>query len=126
MRTARRPARIGPAWAVASLVLGSVWAAAGAADSPSAAKPARKDTSARLRPKEVTATVAVAPAQAKAGETVTYRVTAQVQEPWHIYAYAKTQPAQGPRSTQFDFYDTAGLQLAGDWTASRAPIRTKE
>ena len=31
-----------------------------------------------------------------------------------------------PGNTQFDFFDTAGLKVAGDWTASRPPTRKKE
>ncbi|HEV3162680.1 MAG TPA: cytochrome c biogenesis protein CcdA [Isosphaeraceae bacterium] len=90
------------------------------------AKPQKKDNSPRFKPTEGTFSTAVAPAEAKAGETVTYQVTVKLMPTWHIYKYAKDQPEEGPRSTQFDFFDTAGLKVAGDWKASREPIRQKE
>ncbi len=95
---------------------------AGAAD----AKPARKDSRPQSRPKEATFTTSVAPAQARPGETVTYRVKAKLAAPWHIYRYSKVQSEDGPRLTQFDLFDPAGLKTEGEWTASRAPIRKKE
>ncbi|MBX6316245.1 MAG: hypothetical protein IRY99_25530, partial [Isosphaeraceae bacterium] len=88
------------------------------------AKPAHKDS--RLKPREAKFTSAVTPAQARPGDTVTYTITARIDPPYHIYAYAKTQPEEGPRSTQFDFFDKGGLEIAGDWQASREPIRKKE
>ena len=91
-----------------------------------AAKPAKKDSSPRIRPKEVRLTASVEPAEARAGETVTYRVSAQLDPGWHIYKYAKVQSDEGPRSTTFDFFDTAGLKVVGDWTASRPPIQKPE
>jgi thiol:disulfide interchange protein DsbD len=91
-----------------------------------APEPAKKDSSPRIRPKEVTLTPSVTPAEAKAGETVTYQVTAKLEPGWHIYTYAKNQVNDGPRNTTFDFFDTAGLKPVGDWTASKPPIREKE
>ncbi|MFO0951770.1 MAG: protein-disulfide reductase DsbD family protein [Isosphaeraceae bacterium] len=88
--------------------------------------PAKKDSPLRTKPKDVTLTPSVSKAEAKPGETVTYKVSAKLNAHWHIYTYAKAQQGDGPRNTQFDFFDTAGLALAGDWTASRDPIRKKE
>jgi thiol:disulfide interchange protein DsbD len=79
-----------------------------------------------VRPKEVTLTTAMVPASARPGETVELRVTAAVDEPWHIYAHAKEAPEDGPVTTQFDLFDLAGLEVAGDWAADREPIRKKE
>ena len=87
------------------------------------AKPAHKETSAKLLPKEVTFTTEVTPAEAKPGDTVTYKVTAKIAAPWHVYAYLKTPPKGGPAYTKFDLFDPAGLTPAGDWVASRKPIR---
>src|SRR3954454_13114529 len=93
---------------------------------PAAPQPAKKDSSPRIRPAEVILTPSVSPAEAKAGEKVSYRVTAKIAPGWHIYAYSKTPIAGGPRSTSFDFFDTGRLKLVGDWTASDPPIRHKE
>ncbi|MFO0955919.1 MAG: cytochrome c biogenesis protein CcdA [Isosphaeraceae bacterium] len=91
------------------------------------AKPQRKDTSERLKPKEVVLSATVEPATAKPGETVTYTVTAKVEKPWHIYAFAKAQPAEGPRATQFDFFQAGGLKPGTDaWKPAKPPVRKKE
>jgi len=95
-----------------------------AAPAPAQApKPAHKETSARLIPKEVTFTTEVTPSTAKPGDAVTYKVTAKVAAPWHIYAYLKTPPKGGPAYTKFDLFDPAGLSPAGDWAAAPKPIR---
>lgn len=98
-------------------------AGAAAADAP---KPTKPDTKARLRPKEVKLTASVSPADAKPGDTVTYTVTADVAEPWHIYAYAPKRVGEGPEPTQFDFFDRGGLKLDGEWTPDRDPEKKKE
>ncbi len=114
-----------PAWLLATAFV--VFAAGAAvsltaiAQAPDAPKPARKETGKRLWPKEVVLTAAVEPTKAKAGETVTYSVTAKVAEPWHIYGYSKTQPEEGPKVTDFDLFGPAGLTPVGDWTATPAP-----
>ncbi len=89
-------------------------------------KPKRRDTNPRLRPPEVVLSTRIEPAVAKPGDTVTYTVTANVEEPWHIYAFARAQPDEGPRSTEFDLFDPAGLKSVGDWTPDHAPERAKE
>lgn len=123
MRTVLPPRRIAPLF----IALAAAWAIiprqAAVAAEP---KPAKKDSPAATRPKEVTLSVKVAPAETRPGETVTLTVTAEVGLGWHIYAYNKTQPDDGPRVTQFDLFDPAGLTPKGDWTASPPPIQKKE
>ncbi len=111
--------------AAAALVAG-LGLAPGSPTEAADAKPAKKDSRPQTRPKEATFTTAITPAQAKPGDVVTYKVTAQVEAPWHIYKYAKDQPENGPRYTNFDFFDPAGLTVEGDWAASRAAIKKKE
>ena len=86
-------------------------------------KPAHKDTMAKLVPKEVTFATEITPAAAKPGDTVTYRVTATIAAPWHMYAHLKEPPKGGPVFTKFDLFDAGGLEPAGDWSASEKPIR---
>ena len=57
---------------------------------------------------------------------MTYKVTAKLDAPWHIYKYSKTQPDNGPKYTEFDFFDPAGLKVEGDWSPSVDPIKKKE
>ena len=94
-----------------------------AADAP---KPKEKNSSERLRPKVATLTASIEPATAKPGDTVRLRVTAKLEPDWHIYEYAKTQPADGPKVTQFDLFATAGLTPEGDWTPDGSPILKEE
>jgi thiol:disulfide interchange protein DsbD len=88
--------------------------------------PTERDSNPRIRPKEVTVTPSVKPAEARAGETVTYQVTAKLKPGWHIYKYDTKPDSGGPRNTTFDFFETAGLKLKGGWTPSRPPIRKPE
>lgn len=91
------------------------------------ARPKRKDTPERIKPKEVVVSARVEPATARPGETVVYTVTTKVEKSWHIYAYAKEQPAEGPRATQFDFFQPGGLKLDADaWKPAKPPTRQKE
>lgn len=90
------------------------------------AQPKKKDTPPFLNPKEVKLKATVEPATARPGDTVTYKVTATIDEPWHIYAFAAEQPSEGPRSTQFDFFDPADLRPAKSWKPDREPTRKKE
>ena len=94
-------------------------------DSP---QPRRKDSNARFKPKGAELTTAVEPSEAKPGDTVTFKVTAKVGPSYHIYKYAKISrpPGGGPSFTTFDFFDTAGLKIAGDWTASKEPSKHKD
>ncbi len=90
------------------------------------AKPAKKDSRPQTRPKEAAFTTSVTPAQARVGDVVTYKVTARLAHPWHIYKYSKVPVDNGPKFTTFDFFDPSGLDVQGDWTASREPTRKKE
>ena len=94
-------------------------------------KPKKKDS--RIKPPEVTCETRFVPATARPGDTVEYQVIVKVEEPWHIYAWADQQPANGPRATQFDLFDPAGLSVALDpttktavWTSDIEPTRKKE
>jgi len=91
-------------------------------------KPKKPDSNVRLRPKEVTATPSITPAQAKPGDTVTYQVTFKLEPGWHIYKFDKEPfgAGAGPRNTTFDFFDKAGLKIVGDWTPAKAPISKVE
>ena len=91
------------------------------APSASADGPKRKDSPSAIKPREVTYVTKVEPAKAAPGDTVTYTVTAKIAQPWHIYAYIKEQLPDGPRGTQFDFFDTAGLEPEGDWSPTEPP-----
>ncbi len=99
-----------------------VWGPA-RAESP---KPVKKDSSARVKPKDVELIPTIIPAEARPGETVVYKVTARLKPGWHIYTYARDQQGEGPRNTRFDLFDPAGLTVSGDWTADRDPVRKKE
>jgi len=93
-----------------------------AADPP---KPAKKDSRLAIKPKTAELTTSVTPAQAKPGDTVTFQVTAKLDPGYHIYKQSKKQES-GPINTTFDFFDTAGLTIEGDWTASKPPERHKD
>ena len=123
MRKVLPPRRFAPLF----IALAAAWAII--PGHPAAAaepKPAKKDSALAARPTQATLTAKVAPAEAKPGEAVTLTVTAEVAPGWHIYAYSKTQPDDGPRVTQFDLFDPDGLTAKGDWTASPPPIEKKE
>ena len=94
-------------------------------------KPKRKDS--RIKPAEVTYETRFVPATARPGDTVEYQVTVTVEEPWHIYAWADKQPAEGPRATEFDLFDLSGMTPVIDpkaksvvWSSSVPPTRKKE
>ena len=91
-----------------------------------APKPAKKDSRPQIQPKTVTLTTSVKPDVARAGDTVLYQVTAKLKPGYHIYQYSKKSAESGPENTQFDFFDTAGLVVAGEWTSSRPAIRKKD
>jgi thiol:disulfide interchange protein len=93
-----------------------------AADPP---KPAKKDSSAGLKPKNAVLTTSVEPAEAKPGEMVTFKVTAKLDPGTHIYGYSKTE-MPGPIRTSFDFFDPAGLKIEGDWSASKEVEKHKD
>src|SRR5262249_39239549 len=99
--------------------------ASAVADPPNPKVP---DARARFKPTDAELTTSVEPAEAKPGETVTFKVTTKLKPGSHIYKYVKTKEegAAGPRPTTFDFFDTAGLKIEGDWAASKEPIKHKE
>jgi thiol:disulfide interchange protein DsbD len=121
--------RIG-AWSRRGLTWAALWgfvAVLAAAAEP--AKPTKKDSIKGIRPTEATLTASVEPAEAKPGSKVTYRVSVKLRPGWHIYKFSKTEKdddGEGPRNTTFDFFDTDGLKLVGNWTASKSPIRKPE
>ncbi|HZW31877.1 MAG TPA: cytochrome c biogenesis protein CcdA [Isosphaeraceae bacterium] len=109
-----------------ALVAGLLLPAASAVADPP--KPKLPDSRPRIKPKEAELTTSVEPAEAKPGDIVTLKVTAKLKPGYHIYKYTKTKtpPGQGPSSTTFDLFDTAGLKVEGDWAASKEPIKHKE
>ena len=121
-RAARSPVVVALA-VIALLAGGATVPAVARADAP---KPAKKDTRASVQPKQATFTTSVTPAQAKPGDLVTYKVKAKLDEPWHIYKYSKKPGEDGPKLTEFDFFDTAGLTLVKDWTAQPEPTKKRE
>ena len=77
---------------------------------PAARKPAKKDSSPRIRPEDGHADDRrSSPAEARAGETVTYQVTAKLEPGWHIYHVCEDSRPRTARGTPtFDFFDTGG------------------
>ena len=57
-------------------------------------KPSKPDSRALSKPKNAVLTTSVEPAEAKPGETVTFKVTAKLDPGAHIYKYSKDK-AQG-------------------------------
>ena len=90
-----------------------------------APKPAKKDNAEALKPTQATLTTSVEPAEAKPGDTVSFKVTAKLDPGFHIYKYSK-ENGDGPVPTSFDFFDHAGLETEGDWKASRDPEKHKD
>jgi hypothetical protein len=106
---------------LALIAIGFVVLTSGVSSADEPARPKRPDTPANRKPAEVTFTSRIVPANAKPGDVVAYEVTATVAKPWHIYAYAEKQPDKGPRSTQFDLFQTSGLKPNADWKPSSPP-----
>ncbi len=127
----RKPITASFAAVATALILVSVWVG-GILESPKAAmaadppKPAKKDSRAFIKSKNATFTTSVEPAEARPGETVTFKVTAKLEPGYHIYKYSKEPAASGPVNTTFDFFDPAGLKVEGDWAASKEPERHKD
>lgn len=88
--------------------------------------PKKKDTNPRLKPEHAELTASIEPAEAKPGDTVTLKVTAKLDPGYHIYKYSKTPGGEGPILTSFDLFDTDGLEVQGDWSASKEPIQHKD
>jgi thiol:disulfide interchange protein DsbD len=96
-----------------------------AAPAGEARKPAKADSAAAIKPKTATLTTAVEPAQAKPGDTVTFKVTARLNPGFHIYKYSKTQ-GEGPIQTSFEFFDPSELKIEGEWTPSAQPQKHED
>jgi thiol:disulfide interchange protein len=120
-----RPLRTLAVAAGLALCLASALIAQAADAQTAAAKPVKKDSPARAKSKEVSFKTSVEPAKAKAGDTVTYKVTATINDGYHIFRQAKKQPGNGPIYTEFDLFDTAGLKVEGDWNSSAPPEKHK-
>ena len=90
-----------------------------------AAKPAKKDTAAGLKPTQATLTASVEPAEAKPGDTVSFKVTAKLDAGFHIYKYSTENGDEAEVPTSFDFFDRAGLETEGEWKASAIPRNTR-
>ena len=117
---------LGGTLAVSALLVGLITSQPRPAWAEGEAKPAVKDSKPFFKPKGVTMTTSVTPKEATAGDTVTFQIHAKLLPGWHIYKYAKQDPDDGPRATKFDLFDTAGLKVVGDWTASKDPILKPE
>lgn len=88
-------------------------------------KPKAADSNPRAKPKSAKLTTSIEPATAAPGETVTLKVKAELNPTYHIYQYTKT-PTTGsdsPIYTSFDLFDTGGLEVVGEWTASKDAIK---
>ena len=109
-----------PLWAVALLL------AAAAPSLAEAPKPKHKDSRDSFKPAAAKFTAEITPAEARPGDTVTYKVTAKIDAPWHIYASLKTPPKGGPVYTSFDTFSLDGLKEAGDWKPDAPPIKHAE
>jgi thiol:disulfide interchange protein len=90
-------------------------------------QPAKKDSRPLFKPKNAVLTTSVDPAEARQGETVTFKISAKLDPGSHIYKYSKsTERGPGPVNTTFDFFDTAGLKVEGGWTPSQQPEKHKD
>jgi thiol:disulfide interchange protein DsbD len=124
MKRGRNHCGLGATGALCALVVGLAFCA-----SPIAAAdgtPKEKDSPPDLMPKEIRFQTALEPAEAKRGETVTLKVSAQIDPPWHIYKYAPALLGEGPTYTQFDVFDAAGLKVLDDWSAASKPTHKAE
>ncbi len=104
-------------------------AAAKSGPSASAAKPEKKDTPERLRPKGVTFAPSVAPEVVKPGDVVKYTVAVKLDPGLHVYNVAKpgANPDEiGPAPTSFDLFDAGGLVVASDWKSAEEPVAKPE
>jgi hypothetical protein len=72
-------------------------------------------------------TPSIEPAEARPGETVTYKVTFKLAPGLHVYQLGKAgAQADGPMPTSFDLFDTGTLRPSKAWKASREPIAKSE
>ncbi len=85
------------------------------------AEPKEKDSSPRAIPGQIVVTSTLNVKEGNPGDIVRIFVTAQLDPGWHVYDYAKSQPDDGPRATQFDVFQNGGLVPVGEWAASTPP-----
>ncbi|WP_165244178.1 protein-disulfide reductase DsbD family protein [Paludisphaera soli] len=87
-----------------------------------AAAPKKKDSPERMRPKGVTITPSVEPAEVRPGGSVKYQVTVKMDPGLHIYEVAKPGAGDnGPIWTAFDLFETGSLEAGKTWKASQEP-----
>ncbi len=117
-------------WTLPEATLTVLGSTAAAAEPPKPAQetalkspaPAQKDSSERIRSKGVTMTPSVEPAEARPGDSVTYKIAVRLEPGLHIYAVGKENQSQpGPIPTTFDFFDPAGLKVSGEWKPDHPP-----
>jgi thiol:disulfide interchange protein DsbD len=108
------------------LLLALVLSAVCAGSALAQGEAAKKWRESRIKVPEVSYETTIEPADAKPGDTVEYKVTVKVAAPWHIYAWAEKQPDEGPRSTQFNLFDTGGLTADKGWKPDHNAETTKE
>ncbi len=83
------------------------------------ARPRRKDTSLRIRPRQARLTPSAVPKKLKPGQTFVYRIKVSLDDGWKIFPFSPEQPREGgPFFTKFDFFDTGGFEVVGDWHTS--------
>ncbi len=83
------------------------------------ARPHRRDTALRLRPRQARLTPTAVPKKLKRGQTFTYNIKVSLDDGWQIFPFSTEQPAEGgPSFTKFDFFDTGGFEVVGDWHTS--------
>ncbi len=90
--------------------------------------PQKPDTPAQLRPGHVRFTTSTEPGGETVSDVITFRVTAKLDPGYRIYKHDKYDkvPDRSPVPTTFDFFDTGGEEVLGDWIASREPTRRKD
>ncbi|WP_165063568.1 protein-disulfide reductase DsbD family protein [Paludisphaera rhizosphaerae] len=109
-------------WTLPDAVLTVVGGKAAAPEASPKAAPKKKDTPEKLRPRGVSLAPSISPAEAKPGDTVTYKVAVKLEPGLHIYDLEKPGAnGNGPVPTAFDLFDTGGLQASGAWKPSHEP-----
>ena len=87
------------------------------------AKPKKKDTLAKLQPKEVTYEAKLEPAEAKPGEQVKYSVTLKIDEPWHCYGSSRSSRTPGRAARSSTSSTSAGWSRPKGSGSPRSPPR---
>jgi RNA polymerase sigma factor (sigma-70 family) len=71
------------------------------------------------RPKYARLTPSAIPRKLEPGQTFTYDIKVSLDDGWRVFPFSTEQPEEGPSVTRFDFFDTGGFEVAGEWQASR-------